>query len=72
MTDNFAEQAQQQLRELRDSIQTQLADECIRIDRHLANLAEARARRDELVEALKRVEAALTPRTRKRKETASQ
>lgn len=69
---NPAEQAQQQLRELRDSLHAQLADERIRIDRHLANLAEARDRRDELVEALKRVEAALTPRTRKSKETASQ
>lgn len=69
---NPAEQAQQQLRELRDSLQTQLAYERGIIERNAVDLATARARRDELVASLKRVEAALTPRTRKSKEPAAQ
>lgn len=69
---NPAEQAQQQLRELRDSVQTQLAHTRGLIDRHTVDLATARVRRDELVEALKRVEAELAPRTRKSKEPAAQ
>ena len=69
---NPAEQAQQQLRELRDSLQKQIASERNMIRLNIADLTAARDRRDELVAALKRIEAALTPRTRKRKETASQ
>lgn len=69
---NPAEQAQQQLRELRDSLQTQIASVRKMIDLNIADLIAARARRDELVASLKRVEVELTPRTRKRKEPAAQ
>ncbi len=65
------EQAQQQLRELRDSLQAQDAAR-VQVKSCAFGLAEARHHRDDLEAALKRVEASLTPRTRKRKEPAAQ
>jgi chromosome segregation ATPase len=69
---NPLEQAQQQLRELRDSLQAQLAAARMQVKSCAIGLAEARTHRDDLEAALKRVEASLTPRTRKRKEPAAQ
>jgi chromosome segregation ATPase len=66
------EQAQQQLRELRDSLQAQLDAARVQVKSCAFGLAEARHHRDDLEAALKRVEASLTPRTRKRKEPAAQ
>ena len=68
---NPLEQAQQQLRELRDSLQSQLDAARVQVESCAIGLAEARAHRDDLEVALKRVEASLTPRTRKRKEPAA-